>query len=192
MKTTKKGFTLIELIVVIAIIGVLAAILVPSMLGYVKKSKIQSANSAASSYYKAINSALIELDEAGLSITDGTHSLGTGGVGAAEDDDYGTLNNLAGNYFDDVAKVQDGAIAVVGGTCKALVMTTNVNATYIGSYPAIINADNYSEGLGWDATNNKITTGETPAHGTSAKMEDILGLAYQAATNGETIPTKSE
>ena len=32
-----KGFTLIELIVVIAIIGVLAALLVPTMLGYVKK-----------------------------------------------------------------------------------------------------------------------------------------------------------
>ena len=43
----KKGFTLVELVVVIAIIGVLAAILVPTMLGVVQDSRITSADNAA-------------------------------------------------------------------------------------------------------------------------------------------------
>ena len=34
MKINRKGFTLIEIIVVIAIIGVLSSILVPSILGW--------------------------------------------------------------------------------------------------------------------------------------------------------------
>ena len=44
---SKKGFTLIELVVVVAIIGVLAGLLVPTMLDAVTNSRIASAQQTA-------------------------------------------------------------------------------------------------------------------------------------------------
>ena len=50
----KKGFTLVELIVVIAILAVLMAILVPTMMGFVEDSRIKSADAAAKQYYDLV------------------------------------------------------------------------------------------------------------------------------------------
>lgn len=70
----KKGFTLVELIVVIAIIGVLAAILVPTMMGFVTSSRVTSANSTAASFEDQIEQFLTDCDTKGFGMKSGNTS----------------------------------------------------------------------------------------------------------------------
>lgn len=55
-----KGFSLVELIIVIAIMAVLMAVLAPQLIKYVEKSRVQADETAAAEILNAVNVAITQ------------------------------------------------------------------------------------------------------------------------------------
>ena len=81
-KSSKKGFTLVELIVVLVILAVLAAMLVPALIGYIDRARAEKEYQTAATVYGAAQAVITE-KYAKDDWTDDTEKGGTLATGAA-------------------------------------------------------------------------------------------------------------
>lgn len=111
MKTTnkKRGFTIVELVIVIAVIAILAAVLIPTFSGTVKKAKDSAALQEATAAYKQ---------------TIGMTKYASIATGNATVDAY---INVDGNWF----SVEDGKLTALDAKPATL-------TTYEGNEPALV------------------------------------------------------
>ena len=113
MKMVKKvqaGFTLIELMIVVAIIGILAAVAIPAYQDYIKKAKFQDIVASAHAVETAISMCLNEnagvatacdtAEELGITIKNSKETSATGGLAISTTSAAvtATANASAGGY----------------------------------------------------------------------------------------------
>jgi type II secretory pathway pseudopilin PulG len=124
-------------LIVLIVAGLLAAIFVPSMLGYVDKSKVSSMNSATTTLQRAANGALTEMDGNGYNISgyyiissDNSKNVKVPTSKFDVDEFYKSMKN----YFADSDKVE-WFVVINDGYVEYAASAESWRSKTVGTYP---------------------------------------------------------
>lgn len=136
MNTMQKGFTLIELMIVVAIIGILAAVALPAYQDYTVRAKVTEGLSLASSAKTAVseNAANGKNYDSGWTAPAPTANVSGITIAAATGDIKIVYTAAAGgktNADTVVLRPLDGTTAFASGTSTTSVVPTNGSITWV-------------------------------------------------------------
>lgn len=143
----KKGFTLVELVVVIAIIGILAAILIPTIMGYVRKSRQSRSNANAKSIFSNLASYATELNIKGdtTTVVDGVYYYNKSVSGASSN---AKVDEKIKQGADNMSPNTCVLVRFEDGHFPKVISSEGLNDTYYGSYPEPLHGEQTAYGTG--------------------------------------------